>query len=72
MIWLVFGCIFGIYTKTFMGYSFYGISTRGGAHVHLVRFSPILAHLTYAAPAIGGLVVVGQMITAYGNCITLF
>lgn len=60
MLWLVFSNFIG----TMFGHSFDAQQEQHS--VQLWIFS--LAHFVYGAPAIGGLVVVGQMIMQYGTC----
>jgi predicted benzoate:H+ symporter BenE len=66
MTWVVFGAVFGPIIEWRRGELMsYGQSTWSA------QLSTISLAAFYAAPAIGGFVVVGQMIMDYGTCIQL-
>lgn len=58
--WLVFGIFFA-----------HGVPMEGFAGLEGVNLILMHALAGYAAPAIGGFVVVGQMLQQYGICIRL-
>ena len=64
MLWLVFGIYMGLYFKiaeAVTGYSFDYRESR-------LRILLAMIYMVWAVPAIGGFVVVGQMLRAYGSC----
>jgi hypothetical protein len=71
MIWLVFGVVIG----TFAGFWSAACEYRGpnGEEMKWYKKWPLkLAPLAFAAPGVGGFVVVGKMLREYGNCVSLF
>jgi hypothetical protein len=61
MCWLAFGVFMG-FTETYMSWA-YSESQSESGHLMFIGMAA-----TYGTPAIGGLVVVGQMISNYGVC----
>jgi hypothetical protein len=64
MTWLAIGLVYFLYLRALA----IGASWRGSGAWAIVAG---ITHFILAAPAIGGFVVVGQMIWAYGNCTAL-
>ena len=63
MTWLAFGVVFGYFIALASDGPF------GGAFGDIVNFIPIIG--SYFLPAIGGFVVVAQMLMSYGSCIEI-
>jgi hypothetical protein len=73
MTWLCFGCFLGPIYSMYYGEEPFLSTTlpelkRDKKLKIIIDSIKAMAVLVFAAPAIGGLVVVGQMIWAYGNC----
>jgi hypothetical protein len=71
MCWIVFGAVIG----TLTGWWTAVLETRSTKVEGLSVWPRLLWRLPaliFAAPGIGGLFVVGQMLREYGNCVTLF
>ncbi|KAF7367622.1 hypothetical protein MSAN_00825700 [Mycena sanguinolenta] len=64
MMWLALGCVGAIFARLRIDMAQYS-SKR------LLTTVFLFYHVVYAAPAIGGMVVVGKMIKGYGDCIRL-
>ena len=70
MTWLVFGIFVGPVYSFFSTFNRDDINDTQHHPPSTLAFS-LGSVLLFAAPAIGGLVVVGQMLVAYGNCIRI-
>ena len=72
MIWLVFGVVLGPITTMADFVGSHSITGRGDLANSYVLVYAVGIAILYAAPAIGGFVVVGEMIRQYGTCIQIY
>jgi len=75
-VWIVCWVLFGFVIGTFAGFwtSVLDLKTYDGVGLgKWVKFlGKLLFAVFFAAPGIGGFVMVGQMLRQYGNCVSLF
>lgn len=71
MMWLVVGFLFGPAASLAIEAVLHGAGMYTMPDILIIFLAGVVALGIYAAPAIGGLVVVGQMILDYGVCIRL-
>lgn len=73
MAWFAFSCVSGHYVHSLSATALETQRPLNPMDAYPIKLRPMKAILilTYSAPAIGGFVVVGQMLKAYGSCVTL-
>jgi hypothetical protein len=70
--WMIFGFVIGTLAGWFTSVMEFR-TKKGIGFSKWVRFlGKMLFAMVFAAPGIGGFIVVGQMLREYGNCVTLF
>ncbi|MCJ1431033.1 hypothetical protein MMC27_000383 [Xylographa pallens] len=72
MTWLVFGVVLGPITTMADFAGSHSITGRGDLANSFVLVYAVGIAILYAAPAIGGFVVVGEMIRQYGTCVQIY